>query len=247
MMARLPSYVLFPLALIAVVFHDIDAFSSFPPIIRHSTSTFGTQEVLSRFAKPDDTEEDDEDWRAFRAKLVMSEKGMTSSTSEAAPGLDEDDLDGFGALFAEKSSNEKISEPNFELPDGFTPLDPTQWAYDAGSIIEKGAVILGGAEQDFGFGLRQQYFHKAVILVLDHDEDTFTKGIILNRPSEKVMRDDDGGEWKVWFGGDVQGLDSILPDIVCLHSLRGEEAREVSETVLKDIQVRYDVSYVMYV
>jgi hypothetical protein len=37
----------------------------------------------------------------------------------------------------------------------------------------------------------------------------------------------------------VQGLDSILPDVVCLHSLKGDEARSVSETVMKDIQVRF--------
>jgi putative transcriptional regulator len=119
---------------------------------------------------------------------------------------------------------------------------PSQWAYDSGKVIEQGAVILGGVEQDFGFGLRQQYFHKAVILVLDHDEKKFTKGIILNRPSEKVIADDvnEGVEWRVWFGGDVQGLDSILPDIVCLHSLKDEEAKEVSETVMKDIQVSYN-------
>ena len=35
----------------------------------------------------------------------------------------------------------------------------------------------------------------------------------------------------------LQGLDSILPDIVCLHSLKNEEAVGVSETVMKDIQV----------
>lgn len=77
--------------------------------------------------------------------------------------------------------------------------------------------------------------------MLDHDESTFTKGIILNRPSEKVMRDDVnvGLEWRVWFGGDVQGLDSLLPDIVCLHSLKGKEAKEVSVTVMKDIQVSW--------
>ena len=75
-----------------------------------------------------------------------------------------------------------------------------------GKVIEQGAVILGGVEQDFGFGLRQQYFHKSVILVLDHDENTFTKGIILNRPSDRMLEDDvnTGLEWRVWFGGDVQ-------------------------------------------
>ena len=49
-------------------------------------------------------------------------------------------------------------------------------------LIEQGSVILGGTKQEFGFALRQQYFHKSVMLLLQHD-DSFTKGIILNRPS----------------------------------------------------------------
>ena len=64
-------------------------------------------------------------------------------------------------------------------------------------LIEQGSVILGGTEQAFGFALRQQYFHKSVMLLLQHD-DGFTKGIILNRPSAYEI---DG--WRVWFGGDV--------------------------------------------
>jgi len=149
-------------------------------------------------ARPNDDDDDEEsnlpdneegDWRTFRAKLVMSEGGTGTAASAAsssalvpsASGIgdgtaviaDDLDLDGFGALF----SDAKIS--------GFTPLSPSQWAYDSGKVVERGAVILGGVEQDFGFGLRQQYFHKAVILVLDHDENTFTKGIILNRPSDR--------------------------------------------------------------
>ena len=145
----------------------------------------------------------------------------------------------------------------------FTPLHPSQWAYDSGNVIEKGAVILGGVEQDYGFGLRQQYFHKAVILVIDHD-NRFTKGIILNRPSDLILIDDDtdedGGsdisslsslsssssgskqQWRVWFGGDVQGLDAIMPELICLHSIStgnkdvDEQINEVSNTVMKDIK-----------
>ena len=64
-------------------------------------------------------------------------------------------------------------------------------------LIEQGSVILGGTDQEFGFALRQQYFHKCVILLLTHD-DGFTKGIILNRPSALTL---DG--WRLWFGGDV--------------------------------------------
>ena len=159
--------------------------------------------------------------------------------------MDDSDLDGIGAIFSDgtstagKTSSEDDARSRSKRMAGFTPLDPSQWAYDSGKVIEKGAVILGGVEQDFGFGLRQQYFHKAVILVLDHDENTFTKGIILNRPSDRMMEDDvnKGLKWRVWFGGDVQGLDSFSPDIVCLHSLKSKEAREASVSVMKDIQV----------
>jgi len=152
-------------------------------------------------ADDDNDNEDDEDWRTFRAKLVMSEGGSSSisnnpssidnggaSTTAAGAVVDGEDLDGFGALFSSSSTS----------AGGFTPLSPSQWAYDSGKIIEKGAVILGGVEQDFGFGLRQQYFHKSVILVLDHD-DKFTKGIILNRPSDRLLDDDlnSGLQWRV--------------------------------------------------
>ena len=214
--------------------------------------------LMAKDNESSSNDEDDEDWRAFRAKLVMSES--TSSEDAAKEGAvenaqEDDDLDGFGALFSETSVS------------GFTKLDPSQyqWAYDSGKVIEKGAVILGGVEQNFGFGLRQQYFHKSVILVLDHDEHTFTKGIILNRPSDRMMEDDinDGLKWRVWFGGDVsrelsfvvflfimmyrnlhsllpplqvQGLDSLMPEIVCLHSLKSDEAKEASNSVMKDIQ-----------
>lgn len=179
-------------------------------------------------------DEGEQDWRLFRAKLVASEKQADADSSKAdgsssekgGAAVDESDLDGLGALFKEGDAEQ------------FTPLDESQWAYDSGSVIETGAVILGGVEQEFGFGLRQQYFHKVVMLILDHKEGTFTKGIILNRPSDRMLEDDvnEGLKWRVWFGGDVQGLDSILPDIVCLHSLKSQEAIDCSTKVIKDIQ-----------
>lgn len=188
----------------------------------------------------DDVSEDidlsDQDWRAFRAKLVMQKPdeegeysddddttGATDTSTVLPPPDDPDsieDLDGIGAAL---STSDDVMTGDFKM----TPLDPSQyWAYDSGKVIEKGAVILGGVEQDFGFGLRQQYFHKTVILVLEHDENKFTKGIILNRPTDMLLVDDNlsqsGDEkenkWRVWFGGDVQGWDSAMPDIVCLHS-----------------------------
>lgn len=102
-------------------------------------------------AESSDSAGEDDDWRAFRAKLVMSESEDTSKSSSSSSSSstientkdttiieDEEDLDGFGALFSETSAK------------GFSPLDPEQWAYDSGKVIEQGAVILGGIEQDFG-------------------------------------------------------------------------------------------------
>lgn len=152
----------------------------------------------------------DEDWRAFRARLVAAQQaegggeGGASTTSEG------------GYMYA-------------------TPL------------IEQGSVILGGTQQEFGFALRQQYFHKSVMLLLQHD-DGFTKGIILNRPSAITL---DG--WRLWFGGDVaqgglfrraapwrRGLPDIRSaasglEMVCLHSLPGDAAQRLSLPVISGV------------
>jgi hypothetical protein len=129
----------------------------------------------------------DDDWRSFRAKLVMNEKkpdspssdGGTSGTAMSSPVEDglivDDDLDGIGSLFrdefvqtptpstateqtttksttaatstASSSSSSSSSSSTDPKVAGMTPLDPSQWAYDSGDVIESGAVILGGVEQ----------------------------------------------------------------------------------------------------
>jgi len=197
----------------------------------------------------DDDEDDDDsdidlsdqDWRAFRAKLVM--QPTSNPTTDEPNDINDDeimDLDGIGAAFSQTDESSSTSDSLSGLK--LSPLDPSQWAYDSGKVIETGAVILGGVEQDFGFGLRQQYFHKTVILVIDHNENQFTKGIILNRPTdmllvdENEMEEDKKRKWRVWFGGDVQGWDSFMPEIVCLHSLQGPEIEKVSTQVMKDMQ-----------
>jgi hypothetical protein len=121
-----------------------------------------------------------------------SSTSFSGSSSEYDPVTYDDDLDGIGSLFTDEDT--PMNKENF------TPLEPSQWAYDSGHVIEQGAVILGGVEQDFGFGLRQQYFHKAVILVIDHDEKVFTKGIILNRPTDQLLMDENNNKWRmVWW------------------------------------------------
>jgi len=230
----------------------------------HPGSSRRSIKIFLKDDDEDDVEDSDidisnRDWRAFRAQLVMqgsdssasdsiesssttpdsSIVGRTTESSSSTPDLAEDtsnmnmiyedDLDGIGSLFTDEQTPMNT--------DNFTPLQPSQWAYDAGHVIEKGAVILGGVEQQFGFGLRQQYFHKVVCLVLDHDE-TFTKGIILNRPTDLLLVDEDDEKWRIWFGGDVQNLNHPMPEIVCMHTMKGRDplVDEVSTTVMKDIQ-----------
>ena len=152
----------------------------------------------------------DQDWLAFRAKLVLGAPTRNNSGTAAdddttaasvtptarSDSSNSEDWDGIGTLF-NAAAEDPATSPSL------SPLDPSQWAYDSGTVIEMGAVLLRGVEQDFGFGLRQQYFHKAAILVLDHEESTFTKGIILNRPTDLTLEDDinKGVKWRVWFGG----------------------------------------------
>lgn len=112
----------------------------------------------------------------------------------------------------------------------------TGYVYES-PLIEQGSVILGGTLQDFGFALRQQYFHKSVMLLLQHDEG-FTKGIILNRPSAYEV---DG--WRVWFGGDVaegamfRGADDAKGEreIIALHALNTTLATRLSMPVIKGV------------
>jgi len=104
--------------------------------------------------------------------------GETKERRDQKGFVDEEDIDGIGSVFESATVDETV----------FTPFDPSQWAYDSGNVIEQGAVILGGVDQDFGFGLRQQYFHKSTILVLEHKDSTFTKGIILNRPTGQTLQ-----------------------------------------------------------
>ena len=213
--------------------------------------TASTSKSTGLFLKDDDEDDVEDidisnrDWREFRAQLVMKDSSSSAESSASESIVEnktesslaensraiiyDDDLDGIGSLFTEEQTPMNT--------DNFTPLQPSQWAYDAGHVIEQGAVILGGVEQAFGFGLRQQYFHKVVCLVLAHDEN-FTKGIILNRPTDLLLVDENDEKWRIWFGGDVQNLNHPMPEVVCVHTMKGRDplVDEVSTTVMKDIQ-----------
>jgi len=106
-------------------------------------------------------------------------------------------------------------------------------------LIEQGTILLGGTKQEFGFALRQQFFHKCVLLLLEHGP-FFTKGIILNRPTALEL---DG--WRVWCGhGQVAeggmflgSRDDVMGEleINALHSLDDPMATRLSTPVIKGV------------
>ncbi len=93
------------------------------------------------------------------------------------------------------------------------------------------------------------------MLVTYHKEGEFTKGIILNRPTNLYLGDDDfldedgdpylkGGDanrtdnsWRIFFGGDVRSLYSDDTEIICLHSIDTDLARNVSEALLNNVMM----------
>lgn len=185
--------------------------------------------LLSQDTPQDEIVEEEEDWRAFRARLVRNEGSISGSN------LDSD----------------------------------SSWVINTGSLVEKGSIVISRVESSLGcHDLRQPYFCKCVILIVDHDED-FTQGIILNRPSnldlndqdimyvddegnplidETIDHDDDdtndksdstidpnGNSWRMFFGGDIADLYDANPMITCLHNLTSEEAESISDPLLPNL------------
>jgi len=115
--------------------------------------------------------------------------------------------------------------PGSDAPEG---EDLESWAYET-PLLEQGSVVMSAVPKaepsTRGHGLRQQYFHKCMILALEHDK-SFTKGIILNRPTAYVL-----DNFKIWCGGDVQtgGLyGSRLP-------LPAETTQQFTSSVSEDV------------
>jgi hypothetical protein len=79
----------------------------------------------------------------------------------------------------------------------------TWYVYELGDAIEEGSVILSRHEHDFCYGLKQQYFHKSIMLVLEHEDNLMTNGILLNRPTSRIITDEYNNSWSVWYGGPV--------------------------------------------
>jgi len=133
--------------------------------------------------------------------------------------------DGESADWREFRARLVAQEKGIDAKDG-----SEEWAY-AGAIVEQGTVLMG-AEGELGFSLRQQYFHKVVMLVVSQEE-SFTKALIVNRPTSRTTPKG----WRVWYGGDVQGINAppAMQEWTVLHRLTSPEALEMSVVVMEGI------------
>jgi putative transcriptional regulator len=135
----------------------------------------------------------DEDWRDVRAKLIMQySKEQNTATN---------------------GSDSTTSAPSQAKPT----MTTSRWLYDSKGTIEVGSLIVSHPSQDSACGgLRQQHFHKCIILVIDHSREG-TIGIILNRPTNQIIHDKRKNEWKCHFGGNTKSIGSEDESLGCLY------------------------------
>jgi hypothetical protein len=192
------------------------------------------------FGEEDQEEEQEqEDWRDVRAKLIQQHRMEKSPARSINSSSSTNSTTSTTSTAQQQQTRTRTRTRTTSSKQ--RPSSSSSWAYDSGGVVEQGSLIVSHPVQDFACGgLRQQYFHKCVVLVVKHDETQFTKGVILNRPThhqKSRLKDAYNNEWTVWFAGDVQGLHSSNPDYTCLHRLKSPKALEVSSPVVKDIQV----------
>jgi putative AlgH/UPF0301 family transcriptional regulator len=132
---------------------------------------------------------------------------------------------------------------------------PSNWIHQVHDIddLKVGDLVISRVESSLGcHDLRQPYLHKAVVLILDHEPEDFTQGVLLNRASDLILKDkdivyqDDGvnkedepsstssvsSSWNVHFGGDIASWYEEDPQLLCLHTIRSEAALAVSDPVI---------------
>ncbi|KAJ1446833.1 hypothetical protein M885DRAFT_472387 [Pelagophyceae sp. CCMP2097] len=136
--------------------------------------------------------------RGGRARLPCATVARAAGGDGGEDGADGDaDFRDFRAELMQRFAAGSLEAAAPEAAAPAAAAEAAAWAYET-PLVESGCVLLGGVRQDFGFGLRQQYFHKCVIVLTQHGDD-FTRGVIVNRPSKREV---DG--WTLWCGGDVE-------------------------------------------
>jgi putative transcriptional regulator len=234
------------------------SFQNLPPLLSSSSSyvqakywTNSRHLFLSNLRKEEDgnipEENDDEkkimdDWRDVRAKLVIQYRNREEEGAKDAV-MDSISTEN-GMKNLTTTTKQKKGTTLSSTTESTISRSNYCWAYDSRDVIETGSLIVSHPSQDFTCsGLRQQYFYKCVVLVVEHSSQC-TKGIILNRPTDQTMKDCQQKEelWKLSFGGDVEGIGSGKEEssLACLYR-RNDDSSQVPKgmmiNILKDISI----------
>jgi putative AlgH/UPF0301 family transcriptional regulator len=215
-------FVLLFVVVAVVSFNVVIGFRSLTP---RSSTTCRSRTTAGRFVvnlSPNDNEDynkdndvEELDWRDVRAKLVMQYRAE----------------DGRDLQQRHDQQHSDVAE--------FNHSDNKGWVYEAGDAIETGSLIVSAPSQDFSCGgLKQQYFYKSCVLIVEHNSRIFTRGLLMNRPTDRTVKDEHGNDWKVRYGGPMQGLDSDDVSFFCLHRLTGSGSS--SHTRTKESTTRDD-------
>ena len=178
-------------------------------------------------------ETNEDDWRDFRAQLVRSEN-KDSTSIHPQDSQDEEHWAYETGDFVERGS------VVLSVPSSCSFLDDVD-------------------------SLNSICYRKSIVLVLEASAG-FIQGIILNRPTNIGVKEGADGlmqfvqpgqgelfeneigflggdthnpphRWKIWFGGEVNGVFSDNPQVMCLHSIPTEMARSFSDEVIPGIYI----------
>lgn len=204
--------------LMADTFQDSSIY--YGQIRRHRTST----SLFDKCRKEDTNNNDDVDWRAFRAQLVQSESTGSINTDKSTWAYDSGDYVEPGSVI--------ISIPS---------SDPKADDIDAlnNQCYRKSIVLVLDVDDDFIQGIMLN--RPTNIRVAD--------GMKFLRPNKESVNnnsscgDSSTSRWKVWFGGESFGPYSDSPRVMCLHSVHTYLAISVSQVILPGIMVSASMTH----
>ncbi len=168
----------------------------------------------TRVFKSSSVDDEGEEWRAFRARLVQ--KGLPLIPTDDKNNIGGDD-ENDGMTQEKKISNGNINESDSEENSNDDTCTSTtiRYAHECTPLVEVGTVLVSIPTTDLCQALEQQYWHRAVVLVTEVAEDVKRgyeettvpddqlalganrgrwsyRGILLNRFTDLVFDDETG-------------------------------------------------------
>jgi len=193
--------------------------------------------------KPGDGEridnDNDDDWRAFRARLVQNGLPSLDDGASTTPTFE-----------TTQTPPNDVTPKTTETSIRSTTNDPTRYAHESTPLVEIGTILLSLPTTDLRQALERQHRHRSVVLITSvtnepsNGDDGTTQpeerrwaytGVVLNRPIGL------GLDGKTMYGGDVSGSDA--PDgctaYTCLHSLDRSDplVRDASTRIIGGLSV----------